>query len=92
MSDIKHILSVIHYTIYEAVCFQFTHLLCDDIESVYFVLLSSLNRKDELSPIVMKQWYALYVSHYSLTMTELLYRTFVSIHIQLEHMGVDSAL
>ena len=30
VSESKHILSVIHYTIYWAVCFQFTHLPCDD--------------------------------------------------------------
>ena len=44
---IKHIFSVIHYTIYGTVCFQFTHLPCDDWENV---LLSSSNRKYE--PIV----------------------------------------
>ena len=32
---IKHILSVIHYTVCEAVCFQFTHLPCDDWENMY---------------------------------------------------------
>ena len=32
---IKHILSVIHYTICGAVCFQFTHFLCDDWENIY---------------------------------------------------------
>ena len=35
MSEIKHILSVIHYTICGAVCFQFTHFLCDDWENIY---------------------------------------------------------
>ena len=35
VSKIKHILSVIHYTIYGAVCFQFTHFLCDDWENIY---------------------------------------------------------
>ena len=30
VSKIKHILSVIHYTICGAVCFQFTHFPCDD--------------------------------------------------------------
>ena len=34
--------------IYGAVCFQFTHLACDDWENIYFVLLSSSNRKYEL--------------------------------------------
>ena len=32
---IKHILSVIHYTICGAVCFQFTHSLCVDWENIY---------------------------------------------------------
>ena len=39
VSKIKHILSVIHhiihYTICEAVCFQFTHSPCDDWENIY---------------------------------------------------------
>ena len=52
VGEIKHILSVIHYTIYRAVCFQFTHLPCDDWDNIYFVLLSSSNRKYELLPIV----------------------------------------
>ena len=39
VSEIKHILSVIHYTIYGTVCFQFTHLPCNDWENIYFVLL-----------------------------------------------------
>ena len=30
MSKIRHILSVIHYTICGAVCFQFTHFAFDD--------------------------------------------------------------
>ena len=34
MSELKQILSVIHYTIYGAVCFQFTHLPCDDWENI----------------------------------------------------------
>ena len=46
---IKHVLSFIHYTMCEAVCFQFTHFLRDDWENIYtFVLLSSSNRKYEL--------------------------------------------
>ena len=49
---IKHILSVIHYTIYGTVCFQFSHLPFDDWENIYFVLLSSSNRKYELLLIV----------------------------------------
>ena len=32
---IKHILSVIHYTICGVVCFQFTHFPCDDWENIY---------------------------------------------------------
>ena len=32
---IKHILSVIHYTICEVVCFQFTHFVWDDWENIY---------------------------------------------------------
>ena len=51
VSKIEHILSVIRYTIYGAVCFQFTHFPCDDWENIYFVLLSSSNRKYELSSL-----------------------------------------
>ena len=35
VSKINHILSVIHYTICRAVCFQFTHFCCDDWENKY---------------------------------------------------------
>ena len=35
VSKIKHILSVIHYTICGAVCFQFTHFSCDDWDNIY---------------------------------------------------------
>ena len=49
---VRYILSVIHYTIYGAVCFQFANLPCDDWDDIYFVLLSSSNRKYELLPIV----------------------------------------
>ena len=35
VSKIKHILSVIHYTICGAVCFQFTNSSCDDWENKY---------------------------------------------------------
>ena len=31
----KHILSVIQYTTWRAVCFQFTHFSCDDWENIY---------------------------------------------------------
>ena len=41
VSKIKHILSVIHHTIYGAVCFQFIHFPCDDWENIYFVLSST---------------------------------------------------
>ena len=33
--NIRHILSIIHYTIYGAVCFQFTHFPCGDWEITY---------------------------------------------------------
>ena len=36
-SDIKRIISVIHYTIYGAVCFYFTHFPCDDWENIYIL-------------------------------------------------------
>ena len=35
VSTIKHILSVIHYTICGAVCSQFTHFSCGDWENIY---------------------------------------------------------
>ena len=35
VSKIKHILSIIHYIICGAVCFQFTHFSCDDWDSIY---------------------------------------------------------
>ena len=34
VSTIKHILSIIHYTICGAVCFQFTHFPCDDWDNI----------------------------------------------------------
>ena len=34
VSKIKYVLSVIHYTICGAVCFQFTHFSCDDWENI----------------------------------------------------------
>ena len=52
VNEIKHILSVIYHTIYGAVCFQFANLPCDDWDDIYFVLLSSSNRKYGLLPIV----------------------------------------
>ena len=42
----------IHHTIYGAVCFYFTHFPCNDWDDIYFVLLSSYNRKYELISIV----------------------------------------
>ena len=43
VSEIKHILSVIHYTIHYticgAVCFQFTHSPCDDWDNIYILCL-----------------------------------------------------
>ena len=35
VSQIKHIISVIHYRICGAVCLQFTHFSCDDWENIY---------------------------------------------------------
>ena len=39
VSKIKHILSVIHYIICGAVCFQFTHFCCDDWDNIYIYIL-----------------------------------------------------
>ena len=39
MSKIRHTLSVIHYTIRGAVCFQFTHFPCGDWENIYILRL-----------------------------------------------------
>ena len=52
VSKIKTILSVIFYSIYEAVCLQLNWFSCDDRKNVYFILLSSSNRKYESSTIV----------------------------------------
>ena len=38
VSKIKHILSVIHYTICGAACFQFTHVPCDDWDKIYIYI------------------------------------------------------
>ena len=51
-SMIKHVFSVIQYTIYGALCFQCTHFACDVWENIHFVLLSSSNRKYDLLSIV----------------------------------------
>ena len=47
VSKIKTILSIIFCSIYGAVCLQFTQFSCDGRENVYFILLSSSNRKYE---------------------------------------------
>ena len=52
VSKIKHMFSVIHHTLYGAMCCQFTHFPYDDWENIHFVLLSSTNRKYELLSIV----------------------------------------
>ena len=41
VSKIKHIFSVIHYTMYGAVCFQLIRFPLDGWASIHFVLLSS---------------------------------------------------
>ena len=51
VSRIRHFFSFIHYTIYCALCFQLTHFPYDDWENIHLVLLSSSNRKYELSSI-----------------------------------------
>ena len=40
MSKTEHILSVVHYTICGAVCFQFTNFPCYDWENIYIYTLS----------------------------------------------------
>ena len=52
VSKIKTIISIIFYSIYGAVCLQLTEISCDDHENVYFILLSSSNRKYESLTIV----------------------------------------
>ena len=47
VSTIKTILSIIFYSIYGALCLRLTQISCDDRENVYFILLSSSNRKNE---------------------------------------------
>ena len=36
---IEHILSVIHYAIYGAVCYQFVHPPCDDWDNIYYLMM-----------------------------------------------------
>ena len=43
---IKNILSIIHYTICGAVCFQFTHFSCDDWENIYILCLIIINKSE----------------------------------------------
>ena len=47
VSKVKTILSIIFSSIDGAVCLQFTQFSCDGRENVYFILLSSSNRKYE---------------------------------------------
>ena len=49
-TSLKYVLSL--YSLYGAVCLQLTQLSCDDRENVYFILLSSSNRKYESLTIV----------------------------------------
>ena len=45
------------YSLYGAVCLQLTQLSCDDRENVYFILLSSSNRKYESLPLFrVRSW------------------------------------
>ena len=46
VSKIYHILSVIHYTICGAVCFQFTHFLCDDWDNIYILRLITIIKSE----------------------------------------------
>ena len=68
MCKIKRILSDIHYTIYRAVCFQFTNFPCNDWENIHCLIIIF---KLEVWTIVHYlgvchgKWYALYVSLYS---------------------------
>ena len=39
VSKIEHIHSVIHYTIYGAACFQFTHFSCDDWDILCLIII-----------------------------------------------------
>ena len=45
------------YSLYGAVCLQLTQFSCDDRENVYFILLSSSNRKYESLPLFrVRSW------------------------------------
>ena len=52
VSKFENVLLAIHFTIWGAVCFQFTHVPCDDWEDIYFLFFSSSNQKYELLSIV----------------------------------------
>ena len=52
VSKIETILAIIFHSIYGAVCHQLTQFACHDCENVYFILLSSSNRKYESLTIV----------------------------------------
>ena len=52
VSKIETTLAIISHSIYGAVCLQLTQLSCDDCENVYFILLSSSNRKYESLTII----------------------------------------
>ena len=52
VSKIKPILLVIFYVIYGAACIQLTHFSYDDCVNMYFILLSSSNRKYDPFAIV----------------------------------------
>ena len=59
VSENKQLLSVIHYTICGAVCFQFTHFPCDDWHISYSCLrCSSMTR-----PFVFSFWYPSILEH-----------------------------
>ena len=47
VSKIETIIAIIFHSIYRAVCLQLTQFACHDGENVYFILLSSSNRKYE---------------------------------------------
>ena len=69
VSKMEHILIVIHYSIYGAVCFQFTKFPRDGWENILLCLIVII--KSEVWTIIHclglghEQWYALYVSFYS---------------------------
>ena len=52
VSKSKTILSIIFYSILWSMCLQLTRFSCDDRENVWFILLSSSNRKYESLTIV----------------------------------------